>query len=374
MNKKLLQLIIFSLIIVAVSMTTANAAQFITNERIAIDEKTNDNLYLFGSSVNIDEKVNGDLLIFGNDVNVNANVNGDVMVAGNSVNITGNISGSLRAVGANIFLDGKVGQDVLITSNIFRISSNSKINKDLIMAANDSNIDGFIKRNLKGSANTLVLGGAVGKDVKVNVSKLQLTDSAKIKGNLSYTSLNKAVISKKAKIKGSINRLVPSREVIYSQVSSWLRSLVGMLVVAVILALLAPGTLQTVAKTLIDKPWASPALGFALLLLMPLVIIFIMVTIIGLPLGFILLAIYLGAIYFSQIYVGWAVGAYLMQRINPGKELVVANALVGITFLSLLRLLPVFGFLATLLIIIFGLGAFALAVANWWRSPTSATS
>lgn len=367
MSKKLVWLFIFSFILSLLFATQAEAAQFITGERIAIDKKTHDNLYLFGNSIDIDEPIAGDLVVFGNSVNINHNVQGDVIVAANTINITSNIGGSLRAAGANIFFDGKVGQDFLTAGNSIRISSNSLIKKDLLLAVNNASIDGSVKKQIRGGANSMAVNGVVGKNLLVNVNRLVIGSKAKIKGNLSYTSLNKALISKNAKIKGSVNHIVPSREVVYGQISSWLRSLLGMLLVALLVAAIIPDSFKAVRETLIDKPWASPALGFALLVLMPFFIIFAFVTIIGLPLGLIMLTLYLAALYFSQIYVAWVIGSYIMQRIIPGRELAVANALIGVTFLAIIRLLPLFGPLATLLIIIFGFGALTLTLISQWQ-------
>lgn len=360
-------ILLLTLLFLGLLTANAQAAEFITNERITIDQPVYDNLYLFGSTVDIDAPVRGDLVIFSNDININKNVNGDVFVIGNRVNITSQIRGSLRLVGANIFLDSKVSEDVLALSNIFRTSSNNFIKRDLVLAANNGVLSGVVKGKVNGSVNSFIVNALVGKDVRLNVNKLLLSATANIKGSLHYTSLNKAFISKKAKVKGVISRSTPARQLLYGQISSWLRSLVGMLLVAFLLVVFIPTTFKSVAQTLEAKPWASPALGFALLVLTPFFIVFLAVTVIGLPLALILLTLYLGAIYFAQIYVAAVIGTVLWQRLAPGKESLVASLLTGVTVLAVIRLLPLFGFLATLLIIIFGIGALVLTALNWWQ-------
>jgi hypothetical protein len=345
----------------------AQAAQFISNERITVDRPVNDNLYLFGNTIDIDAPVRGDLVIFGNDININKNVSGDVFVAGSGVNISSQIKGSLRVAGANVFLDSKVSEDVLVLSNTFRTSSNNVVKRDLVLAANYGVVGGTVKGSVNGSSNNLTIGAVVGKDVKLNVNKLLLSSTANLKGSLHYVSLNKSFISKKAKVKGVISRTTPARQMLYGQISGWLRSLVGMLLVAFLLVVFMPATFKNVAQTLEAKPWASPALGFALLILTPFFAVFLAVTVIGLPLALILLTLYLGAIYFAQIYVAAVVGAALRQRLAPAKESLVVNLVIGVTVLAFIRLLPLFGFLATLLIIIFGFGALVLTALNWWQ-------
>lgn len=365
-------LLALALIFFGCLTTNAQAAQFITNERITIDQTINDNLYLFGSTVDIDAPVHGDLVIFGNDININKNVSGDVFAAGNSINITSQIKGSLRLAGANIFLDSKVDEDVLAMSNIFRTSSNNFIKRDLILAANSGVLSGVVKGKVNGSVNNLVLGTLVDKDVKLQVNKLLLTNTANIKGSLQYTSLSKAFFSKKAKVKGAIRHTTPARQILYGQISGWLRSWVGMLLVAFLLVVFIPDTFKRVRQTLETKPWASPALGFALLVLTPFFIVFLAVTVIGLPLALILLTLYLGAIYFAQIYVAAVVGTALWQRLVPAKESLGTSLFVGITVLAIMRLLPLFGFLVTLLIVIFGFGALVLTALNWWQQQRAA--
>ncbi|MBX6754625.1 MAG: hypothetical protein IRY86_10370, partial [Thermorudis peleae] len=114
--------------------------------------------------------------------------------------------------------------------------------------------------------------------------------------------------------------------------------------------------------------------GIVVLFAGPLAAVIFAVTIVGLPVAFLITVVYLAVLYLSQVIVGLG----LVRWILPGRlrgarrgPLWIAM-LVGTTVLVLIRLVPlpgVVGFwwtlVLSLLIAIFGLGAFWTDVTGW---------
>jgi len=83
------------------------------------------------------------------------------------------------------------------------------------------------------------------------------------------------------------------------------------------------------------------------------------ITIIGIPLGLIALALWGIAIYLAQIPVGLFIGRWIIGHFKEveGKAIMIGALALGLAILRLLRLIPHLGFFIGLAIILFGLGA-----------------
>ena len=72
-------------------------------------------------------------------------------------------------------------------------------------------------------------------------------------------------------------------------------------------------------------------------------------------------AIYVIAVYLAQIYAAAAIGSLILNR--DGEKWIGAGAALGIAVFSVIRLIPILGGLAAFFLILFGLGA--MAIAGW---------
>jgi len=130
-------------------------------------------------------------------------------------------------------------------------------------------------------------------------------------------------------------------------------------VLGIIIVLLAPKRVKAVTESIRTHPWASLGWGAVILVATPIVALIVCITIIGLPLGLIVLFLYSIAIYLTQLFVGLLIGQLIIgsfKRVETRAALVGALAL-GFAILRLLRLIPFVGFFFGLVTVLFGLGA-----------------
>lgn len=114
---------------------------------------------------------------------------------------------------------------------------------------------------------------------------------------------------------------------------------------------------------MLAKVWPSLGLGVLALLLTPIIVIILLITIIGLPLAFILFALWLIAIYASKILVGILIGRDLINNYWPKqKDSLILAMIVGIIIASLIFALPIIGRIVSLLAMLWGLGGIMLAL------------
>jgi hypothetical protein len=141
-----------------------------------------------------------------------------------------------------------------------------------------------------------------------------------------------------------------------------------------LLVLFFPRQTVAVTDTLRDTPLVSFGWGIVLLFLVPVLVLVLLITVVGIPIALILAALYTIALYLSQIIVGITLVRLALSR-TPGwagsdRMRLWLSMLIGVPIVLLIRLLPIpFGwtFWLSLLIGIFALGAIWTALSGWGR-------
>jgi hypothetical protein len=131
-----------------------------------------------------------------------------------------------------------------------------------------------------------------------------------------------------------------------------------------------------VANGVRHRPLGSIGIGLLVAIFAPILIVILLFTVIGWPIMLILLAAYLTALYLSQVFVGLAIGRFILPNSwgDDGRGFNLLAMTLGVLILSGLRLIP-FPFvswaIATITAIV-GLGAIVLGPR--WRRPVQTDS
>jgi hypothetical protein len=130
----------------------------------------------------------------------------------------------------------------------------------------------------------------------------------------------------------------------------------GSIALAVLTLALFPRQVGLVRREIQQHPYITPLVGFAVTLVSLPVLIFLAISLIGLPLAFLvgsalMAALVIGAISLGQ-WLGHRIGALFNRSIRP-----LVAGLLGLILLSLLSAVPYIGVLAQGLIVCYSLGA-----------------
>lgn len=339
---------------------------------VASGEVVDDDLYVAAETIIIDGTVNGDLWAAGNTITVNGIVNGSVMAAGRIVNVNGDITHAVRAVGETININGDVGGDVIAGCGKVNIASTARIGGDLLFGADIARIDGPIEGNIKGSGSEVTISNGVNGNVELEVESLTILSTANIGGDLNYTCREEADIQSGAQIAGATTHKLPEVKkdwakvfpfVLFSGALGKVMSFLMALVTGLVIILLAPRRLTSIAEAIGSRPGPSAGWGALIVFVAPIVAVLVCLTIIGIPVGLIALALYGIALYVAQIPVGLFIGRWIIGRFRvvEGKAIMVGALAIGLAILKLLSLIPYFGFVVGVAVVIFGLGAVVAA-------------
>ncbi len=353
---------------------------------LAKDEVVNEDLIIAANKIKIYGTVNGDLYAAGGTVLIDGIVNGDVLVSGGNIEISGTVIENARVLGGDVLISGEVGKNLSVGAGNAEINDEALVGGSLVIGAGTVIIDGEIlgKSNIGGGVVTV--SSKLGGDAKLGAGALSLDPGAEIDGSLDYWSDSEAAISDEATISGEVNKHNPmfNPENMLSSVGKeklsraattftftakiiWLAStfLVGMIFIN-----LFPKITKSAVKVLQEKPLKTIGYGAVSLFVIPIAFFFLLLTIVGAPLSFIVIALYFIYLYLAKIIISLMVGRYIVQK----ADLKVKDALslgLGLAVYAALSLIPVLGGVVKFAAIIAGLGA--LIVVTRQSLPTFAS-
>lgn len=323
--------------------------------------------FYFGKIVQIDGTIDGALFVAAQEIKINGVVKGDLFTASQNVQINGIVDGDVHSAAQEIQITGQINGDALTASEKLIIDKKAIIQRDAILAASQIMHAGSIQRQMLAAAKHILLSGSVNDDANLAVEDLEVQSSGSINGDLKYTGPNQANIAGDAKVVGKVNwqkvaAKVQKKETFINQLSSVLFGLAGTLILWIALTLWRPNFWQTTAVPLLERPLVSLGVGALALVFTPLLVIILLITIVGIPLGVIIGITYGIALYAAKIIVAVSVGYWLANKFGwPQLHKGVWLVLLGLSILAVMANLPVIGLFCKLLIILAGLGSLVMA-------------
>jgi len=342
------------------------ATEFRNGEVVSVeaDEVIDDDLFVAGGSVSIAGRVEGDVVAAGQSVRVTGPVEGSVMVVGQQVEVASEVGGSVRAAGQNVILSGTVARNVAAGGQTVVVDSGTTIGRDLHVGAGVVDLRGSVGREADLAARTASVEGEVGERLYFQGDNLELGSSARVGGDLEHCCAKKVEIAPGAVIAGETREIAPKERPKPKRRS---RFGSGLLVFAMVFAFgavglaAAPRVFVAAGNAMSNRPWWNLLVGLLALVAVPIALGVVCITVVGLPLGLLGLALWVAALVTAGVPVGIWLGRWLIGRFRPGSVSPYLGLLVGLAVLAVLGSTPVLGAIAKFLTILFGLGVYARA-------------
>jgi hypothetical protein len=301
-------------------------------------------------------------------VTVGEAVSGDVLAAGWRVAITAPASDDVRAAGAELQITAPVEGDLTAAGGDVTVAAGSRIGGRTWLSGGTVRVDGTFEREVRIAGNTVQIGGEMRQPVRVVAQSLELLPGARVLAPLTYEGVTPAKIADGA----TLSQPIAYRSIAEAEArrARWPRGIssvvfaVHLFVGGLLLLVLAPRFASRPADALRTAPGQSLLAGLMLLVTMPFVALLLVISIIGLPAGLALGAIYVAALFLglvtTALFVGMAEARLLRAAAVDSTGRRVAVLLAGVVTLAVLRLVPVVGTLVVFASIVFGLGAIGL--------------
>lgn len=340
-------------------------------------EIVDDTLIAFGQVVRIDGEVTGDLIVFAQTIEITGSVRGDVFSFGRTIETDGEVGGGFAGFGQMIRIGDKIGQSVYGFAQTFRSGRDALIEGDLFAFGEAINVGGVVARNVTVFGNTFTLTGEVRRDVTFGGRMAAVQSSASIGGDLDVglPAGDNLELDPSATVGGEtiVDVHEPDREE-DGLLSVWTIAMTALWLAAAFLSgmllLWALPALRRVPLDNLGGVLSSAGVGFLILTAMPVLSVVLAVTIIGLPAGLVIAALWALGLYISKIVVAHFLGSTLLRPKHEGARSLVLPLLLGLVLVLIAVSLPYVGWVINLLLVVLGLGAVGQALYRTVRHRT----
>ena len=306
--------------------------------------------------------VDGDLVIAAGDLEINGVVTGDVLVASaGSVIVRGRVDGAVRGAARSVVVEagGRVGDDLAVAAVTTELRG--QVGRDVIVFGGSFDLSGSVGRDIHGRFVRGTIDGVIGRNVDVGTSSLEVGPAADVRGSLLYRSNRSADVADEASVGGQLERLSP-RPSFFIDVWWTVATILGFFAfvfTGIVVLWLFRETGTNAVAAVIARPWRTIAMGLAALVLMPLVIVTLIASFVGVPLAVLLGVLYLLGFFFGPIP---AVTAAAVRLPGGRRGLFAAFVIGAIVWRAAIFLLPFVAGALYALALVWGVGGWVSAV------------
>ncbi len=325
-------------------------------------QTVNTDLIVVGADrTEVDGTVQGDLIVFSNSITVNGHVTGDILAFGQTIRVDGPVDGNVRVMCQTLSLNSTIGKNVSAWAESVEMDQKAAVGGSVILGSGNADLGGRVAGDFLALSGDIDIDGSLGRNATIRAEALTIGPDADISGHTKYVGRRQPQIAAGAKLGSPIQTTIRKRGPDYAQARyywhqtmEWGASFLFGLVVLLIAPVFFGNVVQQSNKV-------APAIGLGVLFLIaiPVAAIFACITIVGLGLGVAAILLYLVALYSTQVFVGSWIGEKLLG-LGSGIGSAIGRLALGLVILRGLRILPYVGWLVTLVMLLWGLGALAL--------------
>jgi len=370
MKKIICRFFLLCLLTLFIAPQITSAAEIITETNVLLDQSNTyyENLYIGAGTTNISSEVNSDLTIIGGEVKVSSKVTGDIFVAGGNVDFTGQVEGDLRVIGGEVTIEGDVIGDILIVGGNVFVSENATLLNDVLLIGGEINFESDSNKRLKVVSGKVSINGNIDGQSEITAQSISIGPSAKINGNFSYYSPQKFSESDSSEILGTINYNKINtiqdtgliKKAIVNFLNFWLLlRFITTLIIAFVLVYVFKVFSVGVNNIIVSSFFKSLFTGFLSLILLPILTLIFVVSLVGMPIGFLLLTVFIAAMIITPAISGILLGGWLRKILGKADNYLVDfhSATLGVILFTVLQFVPVIGEFLRFILIMTALGA-----------------
>jgi cytoskeletal protein CcmA (bactofilin family) len=340
-----------------------------------------DNYYAAGNHIEIASAMPADVIVAGRQVDIAQPVAGDILAAGWRVTLSGHADDDVRIAGGEVIVDAPVAGDLTAAGGDVTIGPLTRVGGRSWLTGRNVRVAGHFDRDLQIAGATVEIAGEIRQPLRVIAEKLEILPSARILGPLTYQGSSEMHVAEGAVINGPVTYdRIPQQEAQRARAFPTLSSLLfvtHLLLAGLLVVIFLPGVETSVVAALRAQPGKSLLAGFAFLVSMPVAAVLLVVSVLGIPIGLALGALYIVALFGAVLATAFFVGDAEVRffRAGPiatkGQHAVLLFA--GVITLAFLR--AVLGGVIVFASVLFGLGALMLAAYRTYASwPATAAA
>lgn len=285
-----------------------------------------------------------------------------------SVIVRGTVTGDVSAVAGNVLVEGTVEGDVNTATGNLRIPGT--VEGDVSAGAGNVHLEegGVVGGNFQVGAGTVRIDGRIDGDATIGAETITLGENAAIAGSLTYDG---NLEGDRDAVAGDITRdrsIGTGEATDVPPFASWVFAFYAFflnLVLGAILLAAFPRFSAAVADRVTTDPIPSGLVGLGVLVGVPILLVLLLVTIVGIPLSLAGMVAFALVVWVAVVYGRFAVGTWLLSLANLDNRWL--GLVVGLLLGAVLSLIPYVGGLVNAVIFLLGLGALSLVLYDRYR-------
>jgi len=365
---KLKNLTLTLLLAIVLVPSGAHAATLLNARTLVVAEPLVENAYLSGSDITVAAPLGSDVFALGGTIAVSATVEGDAALVGGTVDVRKSVTGDVRVVAGEFLVDSTISGDLMVLAGRITASTTAK----------DTHLVGGTV-TVTGSGGPLTiygadvsLSGTILGDVHVTASnKLSIADDTHIMGALFYDAPQQVSVPASAQVEGGVtyagsSAFLPTDEEAkrFAVAGAGVLLLVRIIAIAiaagVVVGLFPVLATRVTERVLLHTPRRSillALLGFAVVVATPVLILFLVVSFVGIALAILLTALYVLLLLLAFLYAGVVAGSALSRALFKKEQVTWKTAVLGTLALYAVNIVPVFGALVVAILTSAALGS-----------------
>lgn len=328
------KILIASLLLFFSLLTPIHAAKIEKGDYILEkDAIVEDNLYVMGENITINGVVDGDVVAIGQKVLLSGTISGDLYLLGTTVTVDGYIYGNIFTLGSNVSITSTVEGNTYAGGIVTNINGN--ITNDLFILAGSSKLEGNVGDDVRAFVGQLVSTAQVGGDF------LAMTDNYSIDPNDIQGQFDTSIFTNGKDI---VEKFTFSKEdFIGFNLGLIIINFLGMYIVGTLLIVSAPVKTLQIEKKIISS-WTeflkSYITGMIILFAIPIPIVLLLITFVGIPLAVLLIGIMTFLSLFGIIWAESAIGQKVLQLTKGKDTWRFFSLLIGRGISTVVKLIP----------------------------------
>ncbi|MGB9641703.1 MAG: hypothetical protein ACP5JO_00630 [Candidatus Ratteibacteria bacterium] len=318
---------------------------FLSGKDLKMQRSFMNNMIAIGKNLEFSGTSYEDVILFGITINFKGTSDKDIYIAGDTVRMSGRIKGNLKVMARNLIVENcEVDGNVNILSPEILITDSVKC----------KNITKIWSRNIQ-------MGGQY-KTVYIKTRDVIFTKNIDVKDLFVQSQMKPSLpINVLKHCNFTYEPPVPQKaQIFFSSKFRKIYSFLSLCFPFLLMTLITPRILQETIEMIEKKPVWIFFSGVLLLLITPLIMILLMITVIGAPVGLILLTFYISLLYLCRGFTCIALGRIILFKMKESKMKMLLAIFVGTGVFVLITAIPKAGVIGQLPFLIFGFGGFAV--------------
>ncbi|MEX0917732.1 MAG: polymer-forming cytoskeletal protein [Candidatus Paceibacterota bacterium] len=324
---------------------------------IASDQKVEEDFYAAAGSVAMSGEVTGDMYAIGGSVTTNGIIRQDLTALGGSVQVHGPVEDDVRVLAGDVTIAESVSGDVFVIAGSLTILSSASVAGDVFFYGGEATIAGAVEGSIMGTAERFRVDSAVKGDVDVTTGRpLILGDRASISGDVRYESSGEVVRAQNAVVEGQVLRSEPASTKEGTSFGSALTALMVSVFAALCIYLIWKRELTRFTNETLRNYSRSGVLGLGALILIPVAVVLLMLTVLGLLVGLIGVFGFIALCFVAGAMTAITAGGLISLAVTKRIEVNFMWILLGALMVQLLLYVPFVGPLIVLALFLMTLG------------------